>query len=269
VSTPGRIFEGVTLDFRRLVRFDLPSKAWQAPAAVLECLEEHLLQTFCVLSTDLAERLTFPGRNPTAKEVLDSLGQWEALLRGQQHLSEAGEVGLWGELRFLENLPDVNYGIRAWRGPEGFITDFFGGGVGVECKASRTRLRHHISHEQVGRARDFPVFVVSMWIGTDPAEGQTLSEIIAGLDRRIVDPVLWERLLLKAGYRRSAADVYTARYVLLEAPLWFREQDMPRVRVVDPGVRQLRYVAELDEAKALETAEVNGILVTFCGRDSG
>jgi hypothetical protein len=157
----------VTLDFQRLVRFDLPSKAWQAPAAVLECLEEHLLQTFCVLSTDLAERLAFPGRNPTAKEVLDSLGQWEALLRGQQHLSEAGEVGLWGELRFLESLPDVDYGIRAWRGPEGFITDFFGGGVGVECKASRTRLRHHISHDQVGRGRDFPVFVVSMWVGTD------------------------------------------------------------------------------------------------------
>src|SRR2546425_7608188 len=67
-SAPGRVFEGVTLDFRPRVRFEVPDRTWEAPAAALECIDETLLHTFCVLSADIAAKLIAPEGTPTPRE---------------------------------------------------------------------------------------------------------------------------------------------------------------------------------------------------------
>lgn len=263
VDAPGRAFEGVTLDFKSRVRFELPERGWEAAAAVVECVDEELLRTFCVLCSDMAARLARPSGTATTREVIEALWEWENLLRAQARLSDADELGLWGELAFLATLEDIEHGVRAWRGPEGFTVDFFSGGVGVEIKASKARFRHHVSHDQIAAERDFPTYVVSFWLGTDPTSGRTLPEVVEALDGRVTDVTAWERLLLKAGYRRSSANQYTAKYVILDAPACFREGDVPRVRAADPGVRQLRYVVELESDKAMLADEWRKVMSTF------
>jgi len=83
------------------------------------------------------------------------------------------------------------------------------------------------------------------------------------VDALVTDVTIWERLLLKAGYRRSVASFYTTKYSLLDAPIAFKDADVPRVRLVDRGVRQLRYVAELEEDKAMGADEWKTALAAF------
>jgi hypothetical protein len=262
-TAPGRSFEGIALDFKPRVRFEIADRTWEGPVAVLECVDESLLQTFCVLCEDMATRIGVVEGLPTPRVVLDALWEWENLLRRHSRLSSDAELGLWGELWFLLSLPHVDAGIGAWRGPEGFAADFYTDNIGIECKVSKTRLRHFVSHDQVAAERSFSVFVLSMWVAADPAGGRSLSELVAEIDDRVTDAMTWERLLLKAGYRRSATSEYTTRYGLLEAPLVFPDLEVPRVRAADPGVRQLRYCVELDSAKAITSDEWRNLVSKF------
>jgi Putative PD-(D/E)XK family member, (DUF4420) len=259
---PGRMFEGLIVDFPPRLRFDFRGQTWEAPAAVLECIDPSLTHTFCALAADLAARL--PSESAaTSRDVLIGVSDWEALLRSQSRLSETEELGLWGELWFLRSLPNSDYGIKAWRGPDGFAADFFAGGLGIDCKASRARLRHDLSHDQVAADREFPMIIVSMWVGPDPAGGRTVAELVHELDAVITDRVSWELRLLKAGYRRSADGLLQTKFALLDAPRHFRDTDIPRVRTMDPGVRHLRYTVEIDAAKALSKSDWENALAQF------
>jgi hypothetical protein len=257
----GRVSGSLGLAFRDSVSFDVLGRQWQAACAVVECLDEELLAAFSALAVDLSLRLTPGGDLPTPADVASALAEWERLLRSGRRLTRTEEIGLWGELALLDRMPNVDDGIRAWRGPFGGAVDFFGGGLGIECKATTSRLRHHFSLDQTLRpVGDFPVYFASLWIGEDSRSGRCVAELATSIRERTTEPILLERALLAAGHSARTADMHDTRYVLLEQPMVFSRSSLPQVHQLDPGVLHVRYEAQLDELDALDPALADRII---------
>lgn len=256
----------VVLSFQSAVRFDLPQESFESNAAVVECANEDLVETFRVLAMDVSRRLDARTLRPTPQEVSQALARWEELLRAKRMLSRDEEIGLWGELWLLLQLPDPNLAVAGWRGPDAEWVDFVGGGVGIECKASRRRLEHFVSQEQVTRPwGDLAVYLLSMWVDFDAASGQSLNDLISAMDHRLSDRRDFEERLLGTGYSRADAHRYKLRLRLLEPPLVVPAGAVPRVLTADPGVSHIRFMASLEEKKALSASAGLAVMMRLCG----
>ena len=260
----------VALSFQPKVLFELRRMKFEAPAAILTCLSETLGTTFRVLAEDIATRVDAKTSRPTARLVSRLFGSWEELLRRRLSLSNEEEIGLWGELWFLLQAPNIDRAIAAWRGPSGDVIDFVGGGIGVECKTTMRKLEHHFSQNQLTRALgDLPVYFLSIWVDRDEIGGRTLNDIAEEVAKSCADRADLEKLLLAAGYSREDAALYHHRLRVLEAPLWFEQGSIPRVREADPGVSSIRFLATLDESLALSPERGIALLAQLSGEANG
>lgn len=262
----GRISGRLRLSFPAEVKFEVSGHRWKCPAAVVECCDDALLPAFCALAVDVADRLTAGRREPTPAQVAAVLAEWERLLRAGRRMSEGEQLGLWGELALILDSGNVEAAVAGWRGPFGDAHDFLSNGVAIECKATRERLRHHVSLDQVTQLdAALQVALVSLWVGVDSGSGTTLPELVAQVAGSTNDLVSLEKALAASKYSHADSELYTTRYRLLEGPQWFQLADVPRVRSVDPGVVDVRYVAHLDELRALEEEQVRALLDRFTG----
>lgn len=241
---------GVALSFAT-VDFDV-APPFRSRAAIIECVDETLIETFLILATSIAAGLRADVSRPNPQTVSAALSQWETLLRGRRSLTREEEAGLWGELWTLAQFANINLGVAFWRGPDAEAIDFVGGGIGVECKTSFRRHIHFVSQAQVTRPLgDFSVFLLSLWVTSDPSAGQSVLELVGTIERRLDDRSTFERLLLAYGFSRGDVGEYRLRLRNLEPPLFFPIADVPRVVEADPGVSSIRFVASLDERTAI------------------
>lgn len=202
---------------------------------------------------------------PTPQTVSRTLARWEELLRGRRQLDRDDELGLWGELWMLLQLPDADRGVAVWRGPLAEFVDFVGAGVGIECKTGKRRLQHFVSQEQLARPLgDLEAYLLTIWVDNDVVAGETLPELVARIDKRLVDGRDFEEKLLTAGYSRGDAHRYTQRLRVLEPPLLFAVSSVPRIRATDPGVSHVRYLATLPEDSALSSTAALSTLMRVC-----
>lgn len=255
----------VILSFRAQVRFDVLGSEFTANAAIIECANVELGETFRVLATDIAHSLRAGTVRPTPQEVSLALSRWEELLRSKRVLSRDEELGLWGELWLLLQLPATDMAVSSWRGPDAEWVDFVGGGLGIECKTSRRRLEHFVSQEQLTRPLgDLEVYLLSLWVDTDAVAGQTLSDLVTVMDGRLGDRREFEEKLLVSGYSRVDAHRYKLRLRVLEPPILFRTAEVPRVRELDPGVSHVRFMVSLDEGLAIPAPTALSTMMRLC-----
>jgi hypothetical protein len=256
----------IALSFRPTVRFELRRTKFDAPAAILTCMNDALAPTFGVLARDLAIKTDAKRVRPAPSKVSRLFSSWEELLRRRRALSREEETGLWGELWLLLNAPSLDRAVTVWRGPSGDVIDFVGGGVGVECKTTMRRLEHHFSQTQLERALgDIPIYIVSLWVDRDEVGGRTLNEMVDAAITAAGDSAALEKGLLEAGYSREDTLLYSLKLRVLEAPLWFEQASIPRVRAADPGVSSIRFLATLDESRALPPERGIALLAQLCG----
>jgi hypothetical protein len=252
-SSVGRRGGGFSLTPASRIEFTYKDRRWEQPAAALECTDINLADTFMVLVLDLARRLTSQAIEPNWSRVLSWVEEWQALLGRRLVLSEEQQRGLWGELWFLSQATDPDALLSGWRGPERATVDFFFNGRGLEIKTSRRAHVHHVSRSQIDSPLgDYAGYLLSVWINPEPVRGRSLAELVDALIARVVDPPGLLKKVALAGYLPSDRDQYSARYLILEAPLWFRLEDVPRVRDADEGISQLRYVMTLDTDLSLD-----------------
>jgi hypothetical protein len=249
----GRMGGGLSLNPAPDVRFSFAGKQWRQPSAVLTCTDRQLISSFLALVVDLQDRLDTRVEVVSWAELITWLDEWQALLLRENALSAEAELGLWGELWLMSESDDCNLLFSAWRGPDDDPVDFFLSGIGVEVKISRRAYVHHVSLSQVRR----PVgvhegFLLSMWAAPDPSNGTSLAQLIDSLQGRISDPPALLRRLSKVGYTPKHHGSYHTRYALLERPMWFSSDDVPKVRQIDPGIAQVRYVVTLDPNRSCD-----------------
>jgi hypothetical protein len=246
-AATGRRASGCELVGHSSLRFVYRGSQWDGPAAALLCLDPDLVDTFAVLADDVLTRMSGVFTWPSIVALVE---EWQTLLMPRGRPSKEAELGIWGELWFIVQSRDVNRTLSCWRGPDGDATDFFYGGVAVEVKASRTERQHFASQAQV----EMPVglhdsWLLSLWVKADPGSGVTVPAVVDAILARATDQAHALRRIAQSGYTPADRRDYTSGFTLLSEPEWFATPDVPRVRVADPGISQLRYRVVLDKAR--------------------
>lgn len=246
-AATGRRTSGCELVGHSSLHFVYRGNAWDGAAAALICSDPELVDTFAVLADDVLTRTRGTFTWPSIVAVVE---EWQNLLMPRGRPSKEAELGIWGELWFVEQSRNIDRALSGWRGPEGDATDFFHDGVAVEVKASRTERQHFVSQAQV----DMPVglndsWLLSLWVKVDPGSGLTVPSIADAILARSADQADALRRLAQSGYSPADRREYTSGFALLSEPEWFATSDVPRVRAADPGISQLRYRAALDKAR--------------------
>ena len=269
VSAPGRRTGGVSLFCLPEVHFVLRDESWQSAAAVLECSNPRMEDTWFALAADLVSQLDERVERPSWSVVSDLLEDWVKLLRARRRLTPSEEVGLWGELASIWASNDPDLMVRGWVGPEGSSRDFRLAGIDLECKTSTRRLSHSVSISQVTRSRpEDDAFLLSMWVIEDPVRGITLDGLAMCVRSRLRDSSEFERRLLMTGYSAEDSDEYRRALTIVELPMLFSCSKVPTVRDVDDGVSELRFRVTLRDTLALDE-EACGELLDRLGLDLG
>lgn len=114
--------------------------------AKVTCREARLDDVFVAFMDDVTSQL---GQQRSSVDVLvSSAGEWRNLLRiAKQGLSDSAAGGLYGELRFLEDLVGQlgPSGVDTWQRDGRNVHDFIGAGVRVEVKTSAFQNRHSVT----------------------------------------------------------------------------------------------------------------------------
>jgi hypothetical protein len=261
-AAAGRRGGGFALRLLANVVFEFDGREWEQPAAAIECTDPGVLDAFLVLVIDLARRL---GEEVSWRDVLDCVDEWQALLTRRSSLTVERQLGLWGELWLVSISPEPDRLAIGWRGPDGDATDFLLGSRAMEVKASRRRHVHHISQSQTtAPTGSVPAYLLSIWLGIDPENGLSLGDLVEQTLSKVTDGPALLRRIAQVGYLPADRDQYDSKFVVLERPLWWHVADVPRVREVDPGISQVRYVATLDAGRALSDDESASLWLHFC-----
>lgn len=258
-----RLTHGLALRAAPNVEFVRGADRWREPAAVIECRDPKLVHTFAAMAVALAQRLAHT--TVTSLDTVTSLfSEWERLLGRRQLLAGESELGLWGELWCLARTSRKNELLDAWRGPEREHLDLLLDGLGVEVKASRTSGVHFVSQTQLDSSvGQIDLVLLSLHVLPDPIRGRTLPELVRQIAADVDDVVSFEAKLASVGYSRADEAAYSRRFALVEVPLVFAAEDVPRVRLADPGVSDLRYRVELRPESALRGAVLDRVLDTL------
>ena len=185
---------------------------------------------------------------------------WQLFMeRGREEvLGDAAEVGLVGELLFLEQLLDAGVSaaaaVEAWRGPLDELHDFaFGTGM-MEVKAtvvSGTFPAIIGSIEQLDETRVPSLFLVGVRLALG-ASGRTLPMIVEAVGGRLrLDPsasVRFPDLVLEAGFLAVAGDRYERRFSHAGTTILPVGGALPRLTrgSVPRAIRNARYELDLD-----------------------
>lgn len=264
-ATVGRRGGGFSLTPVARIAFAYESRRWEQPAAALECTDSQLVDTFLVLVVDIARRLAAATEETTWSTILAWVEEWQVLLGRRSGLTAEQQLGLWGELWLISIAVDPDSIVAAWRGPDREAVDFFFDGVGLELKVSRRAHVHHVSQRQI----DMPVgvhdvYLLSVWVGLEPVRGVSLAELVDAVLTRVSDAAAVLKQIALVGYSPLDRDQYSTRFVPLEAPRWFQAADVPRVRAVDPGISEVRYLVTLDIDRSLSGDLAGGLWRHFC-----
>ena len=259
-----RLTHGVAVSGATAVEFVRGGEHRRCPAAVVECRDPQLVRTFAALVAAVLARIEV-GPPPSWATVSSLLSEWERLLGRRRLLSGESELGLWGELWCIAHSSRADMMLQAWRGPDGERVDFLLDNLGVEVKVGRRQRVHVVSQSQVDEPLGVvPVVFMSMYVMVEPLRGRTLPELVRVVAHRVDDMPGFEEKLASVGYSRDDEGAYGKRCVLLEPPLFYRREDVPRVRVADVGVSDLRYQVELVRDLAM-TADVGSRVIDMLG----
>jgi hypothetical protein len=227
-----------------------------------------VVDAFLVLVVDIARRLISGSGEVAWSTILGWVEEWQTLLGRRSVMTPEQQLGLWGELWVLSHAVAPDPLIAGWRGPDRDATDFLYDGIGLEVKVSRKAHVHHVSQRQLDSpVGNYAAYLISIWVAPEPARGVSISELVDTLIARVADGPALLRHIVLTGYSPVDREHYSVRYAPLEPPRWFRAEDIPRVRAMDPGVSQVRYVVSLDPEKSLDPVATGSLWRHFCQQE--
>ena len=196
----------------------------------------------------------------TMQVFLARIRAWQEFMRrgADGVLSEEAEVGLFGEIEFLQQLiaaglpPTVT--IDAWKGPLDELQDFRVGTGAFEVKSTLSSRGFPAvigSLEQLDDSLINPLYLVAVRLALG-ASGVTLPEKISDIRDSLTDdsPALacFNTRLLHAGYFNEFAERYIRRFTCTGSRLLRVCDDFPRLTrgSVAIAIREARYGIDLD-----------------------
>jgi hypothetical protein len=152
-------------------------------------------------------------------------------------LSEAGALGLFGELWFLDRWASFPEAVNTWHGPEANRHDFSGQRLAVEVKTTASHAvgppRHHIATlDQLDAPSDGPLFLFSLQAIPEAGAGNTLPALIERLHSRLSRRDLQAKLdqgLALAGWSPAVAARHQTTYRVAAERLYRVDDGFPRL----------------------------------------
>ncbi|MDZ4392986.1 PD-(D/E)XK motif protein [Cypionkella sp.] len=220
---------------------------------------EGSLDIFTVMATDVLRCLeAAETTNPRdlAEAFIGRVSDWQAFMaRKRRPLSHERQLGLMGELWFLDWLLDKGMGAAAvdcWQGPMHAAQDFLIGAGAVEVKSSITGgtfLARINSIEQLDTERS-PMFLAALRFEVAD-DGVDLVGMVAHLRARMADAGLtrvFEALALLSGYLDDHSEHYLRKLRLSDARAFAVREDFPCLRrhAVPAQIRKVVYTLDVD-----------------------
>lgn len=200
-----------------------------------------------------------PDETQAVRVLVERLSTWKELFRdgGPRPLSEAEQLGLVGELLFVERLlmDGANRGavVNGWRGPLFDSHDFRFGKLHVEVKATGGGVPYLARIANLQQLDPAGLDALHLWhwrlmIG---AEGPTLPGLVHHVRTLLADDParsVFDALLLKARYFSDHAEHYLNAYVHLGDGCWVVSDAFPALtRANVPAVvRDAAYTIALE-----------------------
>ncbi len=219
-------------------------------------------ELFTRMVVDIIDLIT---RNVEKEELelyqlfIGRLHTWQEFMqKNHETLSLSAELGLVGELRFLEILLNsglpLHTAVDTWKGPVHGLQDFELGTGAVEVKstlASNGFPARIMSLEQLDDSVRHPLFVCGCRFSVGSV-GRTLTQRVDALRQQLaLDGHALNRfntVLLFAGYLDGHAEHYVRQFVNTDERFLLVDSSFPRLVPgnVPAGIRQVRYEIDLD-----------------------
>ncbi len=211
------------------------------------------------------------GEQRLLRVFLGRVRAWQEFMRrGADVLGPEAEVGLVGELVFLESLIEAGIvplvAVEAWVGPLDGIQDFILGTGAVEVKSTLSAIGFTArigSLEQLDDSVRKPLFVAGERL-SQTSTGFNLPDFVGEVRRVLRGDApaqsLFAERLLAAGYLDAHSDRYPRRFVRAATKLVEVGEGFPRLTpgTAPKGIRKAIYEIDLDRTggAALSAADV-------------
>ncbi|SDE55348.1 Putative PD-(D/E)XK family member [Glycomyces harbinensis] len=162
---------------------------------------------------------------PLAAAVATGVARHRNILAGRGALTTEQEVGLFGELLFLEFLIHAigpGPAVSAWQGPAAEEHDFTLASAHIEVKTTTSERRRHVINglEQLVPLRDVPLSLLSIQLTrSSPDGGRSLPQIVAEV-RTLAGghQVIVNAMLDTFGWQAEDADLYSTHWAVRSIP---------------------------------------------------
>jgi hypothetical protein len=158
---------------------------------------------------------------PLAAAVATAVARHRDVFAARGGLTTEKEIGLYGELLFLEYLVDAigaGPAVASWQGPLSEEHDFVFDSVHLEVKTTSSERRSHVIHglSQLIPVRDIPLSVLSIQLTRAAAEtGRTLPDVVAAVRALAGGHVVsLDRKLEALGWNADDGDLYKTHWTL-------------------------------------------------------
>jgi hypothetical protein len=228
--------------------------------ADITCLEPALNDTFVAVADDLANEILHSDGDLLAA-VRRTLRTWQWFWGiDPNRLSTEAEIGLFGELWFLERWAPFPDAIETWLGPTGHRHDFSAPRLSVEVKATRTTTdgpaRHRIANlDQLDAPETGRLLLFSLQVVADPNAANTLPVLVERINRRLQSRadllgVLNQRLA-QVGWTPAAVTQHPQRWRIVAEELYTVSESFPRLTRatfatgIPAGIDEIGYTLDL------------------------
>jgi hypothetical protein len=154
-----------------------------------------------------------------------AVDEWRSLLAARTRLSTEREIGLFGELLFVESLLKTfgrSFDISCWTGPKSEEHDFKFANRDLEVKTTTSESRSHriTSLTQLEPSPNKELYLLSIQITRDGSIASTLPELVDRVRAllQVKDHEKFADLLCKSQFHEDARDLLTTKWGLRSSP---------------------------------------------------
>lgn len=196
---------------------------------------------FAAIASHVASVLANNPHGFDSYEALDiHLTKWLELF-AVERLSTERALGLWGELAFLLQFPNLDRGVAAWAGPLGEPFDFVANNLALELKTTIIKSTVWFSLNQLsGRDLGYAVHLRTL---RDKSNGRSLDDLVSTIRSAVEDDTDFLYKLGRVGYRLGD---HSELKLTLEEARAVSLLDVPRPLVADSRIGAVRFEVDFD-----------------------
>lgn len=211
--------------------------------ADLACQETNLNETFATVADELAAALIVTPADSLGA-VQRTLGEWQWFWGVERKiLSDEAEIGVFGELWFIDQWLAQASGAKSWMGPRGNRHDFVSPELSIEVKTVRSidgSGRHRIANlQQLADPDAGRLLLFSLQIAEDAGAGNSLNSCVDRIREKLAHhPELlatFDESLAIVGWTAVSRHHFNRTFRIIAQGLYRVDSGFPRLTAADLG----------------------------------